>query len=139
MSFNNFGNQFGSNFGKQFNQDVQKIRRSPLAITLVVLAIAGAILVSISSFYADLLWFKSVGYQSVWRTTLFTKGSLFLVVGFLTALIVSLNVWIAYRNRPIYAPMAVEADNLERYRSQIEPKKKLFALAVFAVVFCVWS
>jgi uncharacterized protein len=135
MSFNNFGNQFGSNFGNQFNKDIQKIRRSPLAITLIVLAIAGAVLVGISSFYADLLWFKSVGYQSVWRTTLFTKASLFVVVGFLTALIVSLNVWVAYRNRPVYAPMAVEADNLERYRSQIEPKKKLFALGIFAVVF----
>ena len=135
MSFNNFGNQFGSNFGKQFNNDVQKLRRSPLAITLIALAIAGGILVSISSFYADLLWFKSVGYQSVWQTTLFTKASLFVVVGFITALVVVINVAIAYRNRPVYAPMAVEADNLERYRSQIEPKKKLLALGVFAVVF----
>ena len=135
MSFNNFGNQFGSNFGNQFNRDVQKLRRSPLAITLIVLAVAAGILVSISSFYADLLWFKSVGYQSVWRTTLFTKGFLFVTVGLVTAAIVLLNVWIAYRNRPVYAPMAVEADNLERYRTQIEPKKRFFALAIFAVVF----
>ena len=137
MSFNNFGNQFGSNFGNQLNRDVQKIRRSPLAITLVVLFIAGGILVSISTFYADLLWFRSVGYQSVWQTTLFTKASLFIVVGLITALVVLLNVMIAYRNRPIYAPMAVEADNLERYRTQIEPRKKLFALGIFAFIFYV--
>jgi uncharacterized membrane protein (UPF0182 family) len=137
MSFNNFGNQFGSNFGNQFNRDVQKIRRSPLAITLVALFIAGGILVSISTFYADLLWFRSVGYQSVWQTTLFTKASLFIVVGLITALVVLLNVMIAYRNRPIYAPMAVEADNLERYRTQIEPRKKLFALGIFAFIFYV--
>ena len=137
MSFNNFGNQFGSNFGNQFNRDVQKIRRSPLAITLIALLIAGGILVSISTFYADLLWFRSVGYQSVWQTTLFTKASLFIVVGLITALVVLLNVMIAYRNRPIYAPMAVEADNLERYRTQIEPRKKLFALGIFAFIFYV--
>ena len=137
MSFNNFGNQFGSNFGNQLNRDVQKIRRSPLAITLVALFIAGGILVSISTFYADLLWFRSVGYQSVWQTTLFTKASLFIVVGLITALVVLLNVMIAYRNRPIYAPMAVEADNLERYRTQIEPRKKLFALGIFAFIFYV--
>ena len=137
MSFNNFGNQFGSNFGNQFNRDVQKIRRSPLAITLIALFIAGGILVSISTFYADLLWFRSVGYQSVWQTTLFTKASLFIVVGLITALVVLLNVMIAYRNRPIYAPMAVEADNLERYRTQIEPRKKLFALGIFAFIFYV--
>ena len=126
MSFNNFGNNFGSNFGNNFGNNIgreaQKIRRSPLAITLIVLFIAGGILVAISSFYADLLWFKSVGYQSVWQTTFFTKVWLFLAVGLITALIVTLNVYIAYRNRPVYAPMAVEADNLERYRSQIEPK-----------------
>ena len=137
MSFNNFGNQFGSNFGNQLNRDVQKIRRSPLAITLVALFTAGGILVSISTFYADLLWFRSVGYQSVWQTTLFTKASLFIVVGLITALVVLLNVMIAYRNRPIYAPMAVEADNLERYRTQIEPRKKLFALGIFAFIFYV--
>jgi uncharacterized membrane protein (UPF0182 family) len=137
MSFNNFGNQFGSNFGNQFNRDVQKIRRSPLAITLIALFIAGGILVSISSFYADLLWFRSVGYQSVWQTTLFTKATLFMVVGLITALVVMLNVFIAYRNRPIYAPMAVEADNLERYRTQMEPRKKLFAIVIFAFVFYV--
>ena len=132
---NNFGNNFGANFGNQFNRDVQKLRRNPLAITLIALVILGGILVSISSFYADLLWFKSVGYQSVWQTTLFTKASLFIVVGLLTAVIVLLNVMIAYRNRPVYAPMAIEADNLERYRTQIEPKKKLFAFGIFALVF----
>ena len=137
MSFNNFGNQFGSNFGNQFNRDVQKIRRSPLAITLIALFIAGGVLVSISSFYADLLWYRSVGYQSVWQTTLFTKVFLFIIVGLLTALIVTANVLIAYRNRPVYAPMAVEVDNLERYRTQIEPRKKLFAFGVFALVFYI--
>ena len=135
MSFNNFGNQFGSNFGNQFNKDVQKLRRSPLAITLIALFIGGGLLVSISTFYADLLWFREVGYQSVWQTTLFTKISLFIVVGLITALIVLANVLIAYRNRPVYAPMAIEADNLERYRTQIEPKKKLFAFGIFALVF----
>lgn len=137
MSFNNFGNQFGSNFGNQFNRDVQKIRRSPLALTLIALFIAGGILISISTFYADLLWFRSVGFQSVWQTTLFTKASLFIVVGLITALVVLLNVMIAYRNRPIYAPMAVEADNLERYRIQIEPRKKLFLFGISAFIFYV--
>ena len=137
MSFNNFGNQFGSNFGNQFNKDIQKIRRSPLAITLIVLAIAGAVLVGISSFYADLLWFKSVGYTSVWRTTLFTKAWLFVVVGLITALTIVANIVIAYRGRPIYAPMAIEADNLERYRSQIEPKRRVFLAAIFLVLFYI--
>ena len=139
MSFNNFGSHFGQNggngFGNQYREQADRLRKNPFAITLLVLFVLGAILVSISSFYADLLWFNSVGYTSVWKTTLFTKTMLFIVVGLLTALIVSANVVIAYKRRPIYAPMAVEADNLERYRSQIEPKKKLFLAGIFAVIF----
>ena len=124
----NFGSPFGNNFGNlgdNFGREAKKIRRSPLAITLIILFILSSVLIAISSFYADILWFKSVGYSSVWKTTLFTKVWLFVVVGLLTSLIVVANVVIAYRGRPIYAPMAVEADNLERYRSQIDPKRRL--------------
>ena len=139
MSFSNFGGNFGNNlggnFGGNFGNEARKIRRSPLAMTLIVLFIAGGILVSISSFYADLLWFNSVGYTSVWKTTLFTKVAIFLVVGLISALVVLANVIIAYRGRPVYAPMAVETDNLERYRTQIEPRKRLFVALVFLVVF----
>ena len=129
-----FGNNFG-NFGDNFGREAQKIRRSPLAITVIVLLVLSTLLIAVSSFYADILWFKSVGYSSVWKTTLFTKAWLFLVVGLLTALIVVSNVVIAYRGRPIYAPMAVEADNLERYRGQIDPKRRLFTGIIFLVVF----
>ena len=134
----NFGSPFGNNFGNlgdNFGREAKKIRRSPLAITLIILFILSSVLIAISSFYADILWFKSVGYSSVWKTTLFTKAWLFVVVGLLTSLIVVANVVIAYRGRPIYAPMAVEADNLERYRSQIDPKRRFVTTLIFLVVF----
>ena len=140
MAFGNFGGNSGGNFGGNFGNlgaEARKLRRSPLAIVVVFFLVASAILISISSFYADLLWFRSVGFTSVWKTTLFTKATLFIVVGLLTAAIVLANVMIAYRGRPIYAPMAVEADNLERYRSEIEPKRRFFAIAIFIAVFYI--
>jgi uncharacterized membrane protein (UPF0182 family) len=92
-------------------REAAKLRRSPLALTVIALFILVTAFISVSSFYADLLWFRSVGYTSVWQTTLFTKVVLFIGAGLITAIVVLANVIIAYRNRPVYAPMAVEVDN----------------------------
>ncbi len=97
---------------------------SPLAITAVVLAITGVVLVSLSGVYVDWLWFKSVDFQSVWTTVLTTKATLFVASGILTSLVISLNIYYAFRSRPFYAPLVGEEDNLERYRAQIEPIRR---------------
>jgi uncharacterized protein len=140
---NNFGGGFGNNFGGGTNPFANFGRKnpgeprkiSPLSITIGVLFILSLILVSSSGFYADLLWYRSVDFVSVWQTTLFTKAYLFVGFGFLTALIVTANIYLAYRNRPIYVPVNVEADNLERYRSQLAPIRKFVIFGVFASLF----
>ena len=96
-----------------------------LPITIAILAVLAVVLVSLSGFYVDLLWFRSVDYSSVWSTMVVTKIALFFVFGLLTSAIIMANVIIAYKRRPIYVPITVEADNLERYRKQIEPLKKV--------------
>jgi uncharacterized membrane protein (UPF0182 family) len=106
---------------------------SPLALTLIILAVIAGALVALSGFYVDWLWFKSVGFTGVWTTVLTTKATLFVVAGLLTSLIITLNVYIAFRRRPFYVPTSIEADNLERYRATIDPIRKL-ALAGIAVV-----
>ena len=94
----------------------------PAGYTAIAFAILVAIFFSLSSFYADLLWFRSVNFTEVWRTTLFTKFELFAIFGAMSSLIITSFVVIAYRTRPVYAPL--EIDNLERYRGQIEPIRK---------------
>ncbi len=135
-----FGNNFGggganpfANFGRRNPGEPRKV--SPLAITLGVLFLLALGLLSLSGFYAELLWFRSVDFVTVWQTTLFTKAYLFVGFGFLTALIVTANIYIAFRKRPIYVPLNVEADNLERYRAQLEPIRKLVIVGVFASLF----
>lgn len=112
--------------------------RSPLLITVVVVALALVGLVSLSGFYADWLWFNSVDFTSVWKTILSTKAELFVTFGLLTSIIILLNVIIAFKRRPLYAPMNMEADNLERYRAQVEPIRR-FVLTGLALVLFYFS
>ena len=123
-----------SNATPQFNF---KGRRSPLTLTIVILVVLSGVLLSLSGFYADWLWFKSVDFTSVWTTVLTTKIFLFVVAGLLTSSIILLNIIIAYKRRPLYVPLSIEADNLERYRAQIEPLKRWVVLALAVGLFYI--
>ena len=133
---NPFGNPFGENpfkFPRRAPGEIRKI--GPLGLTIISLVVLSVILVSLSGFYADLLWFRSVDFVTVWKKVLFTKAELFILFGLLTSLIVSSNIFIGYRTRPVYVPIEVEADNLERYRGQIDPIKRWLFIGIFAFLF----
>jgi uncharacterized membrane protein (UPF0182 family) len=121
----------------QFQRPSFKFRgpKSPLTLTIGVLVVIGALFTALSGFYADWLWFKSVNFTSTWSTVLGTKATLFVVIGLITALFIMLNVLVAYRRRPLYVPMTLEADNLERYRAQIQPIRRGVFVAGFLALF----
>jgi len=130
------GSGIGGNFPNPFaNRGEGRRRVSPLTITFIVIFILSSILVSLSGFYADLLWYRSVGYVDVWQTSLFTKIYLFIGFGLITAAVISLNIYLAFKRRPIYVPVTVEAESLERYRAQLEPIRKLVMIGTFLVIF----
>jgi len=108
---------------------------SPLALTFIILAVLAGALVALSGIYVDWLWFKSVGFTDVWSTVLLTKATLFVAAGLLTSLVISLNIYIAFRRRPFYVPTSIEADNLERYRATIDPIRKLAFAGIAVVLF----
>ena len=108
--------------------------RKPLNITVGIIVVLGILIARSSGFYIDWLWFKSVGFTSVWSTVLTTKITLFVVAGILTSLFISANIFIAYRKRPLYVPMTIEADNLERYRAQLEPIRRWVFLGIVAAL-----
>ena len=112
-----------------------KGRKSPLTITIGVIVITGVLFTALSGFYADWLWFKSVDFTSTWSTILITKTTLFIVAGLVTSLIVMFNVLLAYKRRPLYVPLSVEADNLERYRSQVEPIRRPLFIGLSVALF----
>ena len=127
-SFQFPGNPFSGSSRPQ--NPMRPKRPGPLALTAIVLVILGSVLVGLSGFYADLLWFRSVDFQTVWSTVLVTKASLFVFFGLITSLFITTNVYLAYRSRPLYAPVSIEADNLERYRGQLEPIRRWVLLAI---------
>jgi uncharacterized membrane protein (UPF0182 family) len=90
----------------------------PVLVVLAVLFLVGGVAVSL---YTDLLWFSSVDYRDVFTTVLTTRLLLFVGFGLLMAVIVGVNVFLAYRVRPPFRPMSLEQQNLERYRVSVEP------------------
>jgi uncharacterized membrane protein (UPF0182 family) len=117
------------------NFNFNRRRRGPLPIVIAILVVASVALVSLSGFYADWLWFKSVNFTEVWSTILLTKATVFVAAGLATSLVITLNIFIAFRKRPLYVPLTVEADNLERYRSQIEPIRRIVLVGLSLVLF----
>jgi len=105
-------------------------RPRPLAsaiAALLVLIVLGGVFVSL---YTDLLWFREAGHGDVFSTVLGTKVLLFVVFGLLMAVVVGVNLAVAYRLRPPFRPLSLEQQNLEPYRVALER----FLLPILLVV-----
>ena len=110
-------------------------KRRPLLFTLVILIAIAAVFAGLSGFYADYLWFVSTDATEVWKVQLLTKATLFLIFGVLTVAIVLFNAILAYRKRPIYAPLSFDGEVADRYRQQIEPLRKLIVIGGGLLLF----
>ncbi|SHN32782.1 UPF0182 family protein [Cryptosporangium aurantiacum] len=109
-------------------------RARRVVIVLVSAVVLLFVLTAGSSLYADWLWYDEVGLTRVLSTSLQTRLLLFVLFGVVTGAIVAVNLYVAYRLRPIFAPMSLEQQNLERYRMAIAPRFGLLTLAAGAVV-----
>jgi len=106
-------------------------RRAKIIIGVVVLLVLLlSVLGSLVRLYVDWLWFGEVGFRQVFRTGLRTRIFLFFTVGILMALVIGANIALAYRFRPPFRPVSPEQQNLERYRTALEPRRRLVALLV---------
>jgi uncharacterized membrane protein (UPF0182 family) len=102
-------------------------------VLLPTLAILGGLLIAFSiftGFYTDLLWFRSVGYSSVFTRTLGVKALLFFLFGILFAAAVAVNFVVAYRTRPAYQAMIPGQQELDRYRMALDPYKRVVVLVI---------
>ena len=100
-------------------------KRSPLTITLFVLAVLVTVLTWLAGLWTDWLWFDSVGFRRVFTTVLTTRALLFVVGFVVVAGLVASSMAIAYRTRPIYVPTTPAQQVLEQYRQAIEPVRRL--------------
>ena len=111
-------------------------RKRPKALipTLVILVLFMIGFGVFTSFMTDLLWFQSIDYTDVFTTRLTTRLALFAVFGLLMALVVVLNIVIAYRLRPAFRGMSSEQQNLDRYRVSIDPYRVWLLVGIGALL-----
>jgi len=96
-------------------------RSRALIITAVILVIAFFALTTFANFYTNVLWFRDIGYGSVYSRLLWTKIILFFIFGLLMAVVVVANMVVAFRMRPLFHPQSPEQTGLDRYRQAVTP------------------
>jgi uncharacterized protein len=105
-------------------------RRGALLPTILILVAIVILVVIGANFWTDLLWYESVGYRRVFTTELLAKLLLFVIGGLIAGGGVFSSLMIAFRTRPVYAPVSPEQASLDRYREQIEPLRKIGTIVI---------
>jgi uncharacterized membrane protein (UPF0182 family) len=97
-------------------------RRAPIAITIGVVAVLLVGFFLFAGVYADILWYRQLGFLDVLTTEWVARIVLFLIGFVAMALPVWGSIQIAYRTRPVYAKLNSQ---LDRYQEVFEPLRRL--------------
>jgi uncharacterized membrane protein (UPF0182 family) len=89
---------------------------------------------TLTGVYVDFLWFEETGFTDVFWTEIQTRALLFALAAIAMGAIVALNLYLAYRFKPAFRPMSLEQQNLERYRRNVEPRRKLVIIGAASVL-----
>ncbi len=108
-------------------------RARALVITGVVLVVAFFALTTFASIYTDRLWYNEVGFGQVFSTMLWTRIGLFLVFGLFMAAAVAVNMYLAYRFRPLFRIPGGDG-SVDRYRDAVTPIRTWLLVGVAVVV-----
>jgi len=109
-------------------------RSRALLLTGIVLVVAFFATSVFTGIWTDRLWFRSVDYGSVFSKMLGTRVLLFVVFGLLMGVFVALNIFLAYRFRPLFRPASLEQASLDRYREVVEPLRRWLLIGVSLVL-----
>ena len=86
------------------NASVKNARkRTPLVISIGIVVLLAIIFTSISGVYTDVLWFDQLGYLTVYTTQIWAQVWTFIFAALIAGVMVWLNLFIAWRFRPVYA------------------------------------
>lgn len=118
----------------QANTQRPKARR-PFLISLAIVAVLALVLVSASGVYTDVLWFDQLGFLSVFTTQITAKINVFLVSALISGLFIWLNIFIAWRFRPIYVTKNdFFGRDLGEYRNALDRLRKRLLIIIPVVV-----
>lgn len=106
-------------------------RRSRILLIVGVVLLFGLITGSrLLDTYVNWLWFGEVKFRDVYSTVLLTRLGLFLAAGVMVGGIVGLNLYLAYRARPVFVPVSGPDDPVARYRTVVMRRMRLFAIGI---------
>ncbi|MFM5951284.1 MAG: UPF0182 family protein [Micrococcales bacterium] len=114
----------------------------PAQISIIVLVGLALAFLGVTNFYTSVLWYQQLGFDQVLFTQLKTQVVLGISVGFLTAVVIGINVYLANKMRAIYARSASLNDPLAAVRESLEKARKLVLVAapvVAGLVAGVWA
>ncbi|HEY7146706.1 MAG TPA: UPF0182 family protein [Streptosporangiaceae bacterium] len=100
-------------------------------VALIALIVIVTVAAGVST---DFLWYRSIGYTSVFGTTYGTRWALFLITAVFMALVIGANIWLAYRIRPARRPASAEQQGLDAYRQVIDPHRRLVLAVLLALI-----
>jgi uncharacterized membrane protein (UPF0182 family) len=109
-------------------------RSRALVITAIVLVVAFFALTTFANFYTNVLWYRDIGFGSVYSRLIWTKLALFGVFGLLMAVVVAVNMVIAFRLRPLFHPQSPEQNGLDRYRQAVTPIRTWLVIGLAALL-----
>ncbi len=110
-------------------------RRAPLLISIGIIALLAIILTSASGVYTDVLWFDQLGYLNVFTTQIQAQLSIFLVTSLIAGIFVWLNIYLAWRARPVYATSNdFFGRDLGEFRSALDKTRRRIFLALPLVI-----
>ncbi|MDT5038973.1 MAG: uncharacterized protein QOE03_4158, partial [Micromonosporaceae bacterium] len=88
--------------------------------------------------WTDWLWFDEVKYRTVFTTVLTTRLTLFVLFATGMGLFVAVNLYLAYRLRPLMRPHSLEQQALDRYRILLTPRIGTWITA-FALLIALFA
>ncbi|WP_082105268.1 UPF0182 family membrane protein [Demequina subtropica] len=106
-------------------------RRSPLAITAVVLGAIVLLAIATANVWTEVIWYDHLGYGEVWRTQWIARIVLFVIAAGVAGTVIWLNLWIAKRVRPARTG---GRSQLDQVRAQIEPLERLAMIVLPLVI-----
>lgn len=109
------------------------LARLRVIVPLLAIVVLVVLFFALTPVYTDLLFYRSVNFSKVFTTVLWTRVLLFVLFGTVMAVVIGTNLVLAYRLRPPLRPLSVEQQNLERYRTAIEPYLLALLLGVAAL------
>ena len=104
LSFFDNRERGGDNTPPPFDINTSRTTQFPIPNRILVIGVVGLIFLIVLSvlkgFYVDLLWFDSVGYDSVFWKSISAKVILFLLGLFISISVLGTNIWLARKLAP---------------------------------------